>query len=175
MSSKDDSKDIPPRAAVSFDIRFMQEGKYSTFLFLPKKYHASIGLVIAYWGNFEGVFDSLLAGLIEAEVADGKVREVSDWKRQSFKQRRRIFKDICNNWLAQSHSDTARKLCKISDLSGDLQRQRNMIAHGTYVYSIKPYSSEVENCSAVNNKTGDELPFDDWVLKKLYHDISHLT
>ena len=50
-----------------------------------------------------------------------------------------------------------------------------MIAHGTYAYTIPPMSSLAANCRAVNQETGELMPFDGDVLKKLYHDISHLT
>jgi hypothetical protein len=50
-----------------------------------------------------------------------------------------------------------------------------MIAHGVYGYSIPAGTSDAIQCKAVNHKTGEEFPFDENALKKLHHDISHLT
>ncbi len=178
MSSNDRSREVDNNqtsASMSFDIRFMKKGKHSTFLLLPESYHAPIGLVIAHWGNFETVFNACLSGLIDGEKADGGSRDTDGWQRHRFKSRRRLFKDICSEWLVSWRPAEADVLKGLADRAGDLGWKRNLIAHGSYGYTILPHSSEVTNCRAVNQGTGDEFRFDADILKKLYHDISHMT
>jgi hypothetical protein len=153
----------------------MRKGKHSVFLFLPEEFHASIGLIVAYWSNFEVVFDACLAGLVSAEHASGGNRNSDKWKQKSVKDRRVLFKSICKEWLATRKPEEAAALCKICDMSGDLHRSRNLITHGVFSYSVLPHSSDVTNCKAVNHETGDEMPSDAESLIKLRHDISHLT
>lgn len=162
-------------ASLSFDVRYMQKGKHSVVLFLPEAYHALIGLVVAYWGNFEVVFDACLEGLIAGEVADGKVRETTGWRRQKFKNRRKLFKDICDEWLVSWNPVAAAKLTLILDSASHLHSRRNLIAHGTYGYSIPAQSSVAQGCYAFSTATSEKMPFDEHVLKKIYHDISHTT
>jgi hypothetical protein len=171
----DDSSIEGRAASFSFDIKYMQEGRYSVLLFLPEAYHAPIGLIVAYWGNFEVVFDSCLEGLIAGEIADGKVRDTSGWKRQSFRRRRKLFKDICKEWLMTWRPDEADRLIAIIDAASQLQSRRNLIAHGTYGYSIPPHSSVAQECYAFNGSTNEKMPFDEEVLKRIYHEISHVT
>lgn len=153
----------------------MKKGKHSVFLALPEKYHAPIGLVVAFWGHFETAFDACLDGLIQGEMADGGSRDTKEWKKRKFRTRRALFKTLCSEWLSSWKPDAASKLIDIADRSADLHWRRNMIAHGTYAYAISPHSHIAENCRAINAETGQEMPFDEMVLKKLYHDISHLT
>jgi hypothetical protein len=167
--------DNPPFAALDFDIRFMRKGKHSTLLFLPKEYHASIGLIVAYWGNFEVVFDSMLDGLLEGEKSGGVVRSTTDWRKQKFRCRNSIFKEVCSEWLSTWRPTEAQTLLQISDTAADLHWRRNMIAHGTYAFTMPPNSNVATRCRAISASTGKEMPFDEKVLKKLYHDISHLT
>jgi hypothetical protein len=162
-------------ASLSFDVKYMHRGKYSIVLFLPEAYHALIGLVVAYWGNFEVVFDFCLEGLIAGEVADGKTRETSRWKHQNFKNRRKLFKEICDGWLTAWKPEAAQKLISILDSASHLHSRRNLIAHGTYGYSIPAKSSVARDCYAFNNSTKEKMLFDERILKKIYHDISHLT
>ena len=164
-----------PPASFSFDVRFMRKGKHSEILWLPEEYHASIGLVVAYWGNFESAFDVCLAALIEGEASDGGARDVAGWGRSEFKRRRRLFKDICGEWLAQWAPNEAQTLAALCDTAGDLSAKRNLIAHGVYSYTIPAMSSVATNCIAVNVASGERLPFDEYVLKKIYHDIAHMT
>lgn len=173
------AEDTPgPKAVLagsSFDIIFMVPGKHSVMLFLPEEYHGLIGLVVAYWGNFEVVFDSCLDGLIRGEQADGKTRKVSGWKRQSFKARRTLFTDICEEWLSTRKPEAAHALTLLLDQAAHLHSRRNLIAHGTYGYTIPPNSSVATECFALSASTNEKLSFDEHVLKQLYHDISHLT
>jgi hypothetical protein len=162
-------------AVHSFDVRFMRPGKRSVLLFLPEAYHGLIGLVVAYWGNFEVVFDSCLRALIEAEAADGKSRKTARWERQPFKDRSKLFGALVREWVSTWNPKAAEQLVNILDSALKLQPQRNMIAHGTYGYSVPPKSSVAENCYALNNSTGERMPFDETVLKGIYHDISHAT
>lgn len=164
-----------PSASLSFDIRFMKKGKHSVILFLPEAYHAPIGLVIAYWGNFETVFNACLGGLIEAEQNDGGTRDTTAWKHRRFKSRRELFKELCSEWLAGKKPEVATLIAEMADRAGDLSWKRNMIAHGAYSYEIPPMSSGAVNCRAIDHEKGKEFPFDETVLKRLYHDISHLT
>ena len=164
-----------PQAECSFDVKYMVDGKHSTMLLLPEAFHALIGRVIAYWGNFEVVFDSCLGGLLAGESADGKAREATNWKRQSFRLRRKLFQGICNEWLATWQPTAANELLRILETAATLHPKRNLIAHDTYGYTIPPYSSVATNCYAYSHSTGEKLHFDEEVLKKLYHDVSHLT
>ncbi len=144
-------------------------------LFLPEAYYALIGLVVVYWGNFEVVFDSCLQALIEGEASDGGKQRTSKWRRQSFKVKSQLFRAIVTEWVSTWNTQTAAQLVDLLDASLKLQKRRNMIAHGTYGYSIPPMSSVAESCYAINNSTGEKLPFDEIVLKEIYHGISHLT
>ncbi|KSV95392.1 hypothetical protein [Sinorhizobium sp. GL28] len=162
-------------ASFDFDVRYMRKGKHSVMLFLPPEYHAPIGLVIAFWGNFEVFFDKVLAGLIEGEASDGVTRDTLNWRRRNFERRRELFRDICKEWIASWQPEASQKLLHILDQSGDLSAKRNTVAHGTYAYSIAPYSSDAVDVRALNHSTGKEWPFTVDTLKKLYHDISHLT
>lgn len=130
---------------------------------------------MAYWGNFEVIFDSCLNGLIQGERLDGRERKTSGWEQLSFKKRSKLFKEICNEWLYAWKSDEAKKLNAILDAASHLRARRDIIAHGTYGYTIPPHSSIATNCLAINNKTKEKMPFDEHTLKKIYHDISHLT
>jgi hypothetical protein len=171
--SEDNPKQI--RASFDFDRRFMRKGKHSVFLWLPKEYHASIGLIVAYWGNFEAFFDICLNALIEGETGSGFVRDTTGWRRLPYKKRRRLLKDICAEWLSPMYPQATERIVRIVDQSASLHAKRNLLAHGRYTYTIPAYSSVATNCRAINPDTGAEMPFDELSLKKLYHDISHLT
>jgi hypothetical protein len=162
-------------AGSAFDVRFLEKGKHSVILFLPQEYHASIGLVVAYWGNLETVFNKCLDAILVAEAAAGGSRDTTGWRRLNFKRRRRLLKGVCEEWVAPRRPEAAKELGEISDRAGDLMSKRNMIAHGMYSYTIPPGSSLATNCRAIDSETGEEMPFDADILKKLYHDISHLT
>lgn len=162
-------------ASFSFDRRYMQRGKHSVMLVLPEPYHAHIGLIIAYWGNFEVIFDTCLEGLIAGELQDGKVRDTHDWRINGFKKRRKLFRNICTEWLESWNNSASSQLLQILDNASHLHSRRNLIAHGTYGYSILPHSSEVTDCHAFSHATGERMHFDENILKKLYHDISHVT
>ncbi|AEJ01167.1 hypothetical protein Nit79A3_1332 [Nitrosomonas sp. Is79A3] len=162
-------------ASISFDVKYMQKGKHSVILILPEAYHAPIGLIVAYWGNFEVIFDSCLEGLIIGEIDDGKVRETKGWKHKGFKKRRELFKDICDEWLASWDPAAAAKLTSIIDSASHLHSRRNLIDHGTYGYTIPAQSSIAKGCYAYSNATEEKMPFDEHILKKIYHDISHTT
>ncbi len=176
MSQSPESPESPATpAALSFDIRYLVAGKRSVMLFLPEAHHAAIGLVVAYWGNFEVVFDACLSGLIAAEAADGQARDTTNWKYRSYKKRRLLFGRICKERLGTWKPDVSDQLAGVAEASGPLHAKRNLIAHGTYSYTIPPQSSVATNCYAVNQATGEKMQFDQDVLKALYHDISHLT
>jgi len=153
----------------------MVDGKHSAMLFLPAEYHALIGRLIAYWGNFEVIFDLCLEALITGESANGKTRKTNDWKRKSFRQRRELFESICNEWLSLWQSTAAKELVALLQTAATLHGKRNLIAHGTYSYTVLPNSSLAADCYAFSHSTGERLHFDEEVLKELYHDISHLT
>jgi len=170
-----DSENRTYDAAFSFDIRNLSEGKHSAFLYLPQAFHSHIGLVIAHWGNFEVTFDHCLAALIEAEAVAVGARDPKHWKFSSFKKRRKLFRDICNEWLAKKKPVAATRLLEILDSTPHLHRQRNMIAHGNYSYTIPPLSSEAKDCYAYNGDKQEKMRFDEAILRTLHHDISHLT
>lgn len=165
-----------PDAGFAVDVRFMRKGKHSAIVYLPQDYQASIGLIIAHWGQFERLFnvaiDTLLRGEAAAEVARDNV---GNWQRARFKTRRRLFKSLCRDWLAIKRPEQAKTLMSLADRAASLANKRNLIAHGSYAYSIPPYSGTATNCRAINHETGEEMPFDELVLKKLYHDIAHDT
>jgi hypothetical protein len=173
MDNDSPKPEVP--SAHSFDVRYMVPGKHSVMLLLPETYHAAIGSVVAYWGNFEVHFNICLGALIAGESADGKARETKNWRYHSFKKRRALFIAICEQWLATWKPEAAGDLRKILDLAAELQPKRNLIAHGSYGYTIPPLSSSAVGCYAINHATREKLSFDEDVLKKLYHDISHLT
>ena len=174
MAKKKPPKETQP-AAFDFDINYMEEGRHSAILLLPKAYHAPIGLVVAHWGNFEAHFDICLHGLVEGALRDDFDIDTIDWRGRRFKQRKKLFKSICADWLSTWEPDNAEKLIDQADQSGDLYWKRNMIAHGTYAYSMPPHSQIATNFRAISAPKEKEFPFDEHVLKKLYHDISHLT
>ena len=153
----------------------MRKGKHSTILFLPEAYHGPIGLVIAYWGNFETVFNACLAGLLEAEQNDGGSRDTTGWQGIRFRSRRQLFKALCAEWLQNRKPQVAAALAELADRAGDLSWKRNMIAHGVYTYTIPSGSNVAVNCKAIDHEKGKEFVFDEIILKRLYHDISHLT
>lgn len=130
---------------------------------------------MAYWGNFEALLDIFLAALIEGESADGRVRNVKNWKRRSYKQRRELFVAICHEWVATWKPESADQLAQLVESSVALHAKRNLIAHGNYSYTIPPRTSVATECYAVNHTTGEKMYFDSDVLKALYHAISHLT
>ena len=166
---------MPTQARQSFDRRFMKPGRQSVLLFLPEEYNALIGLVVVYWGHFEVIFASCLQGLIEGEAADGAKRKTARWQRQPFKDRSKLFREIVTNWVSTWNARAAVDLVELLDAATRLQAKRNIIAHGTYGYSVLPESSVADSCYALNNSTGEKMPFDELVLKEIYHDISHLT
>lgn len=153
----------------------MKRGKHTAIVALPEAFHAVIGLVTVYWGNFEIAFDACLNGLVEGEKADGGSRDTSGWQGSEFKRRRELFKAICTEWLATWRPEDAKLLCSIIDRSGDLRWKRDMIAHGRFTFTMPPNSREAVNCRAINPRSGQEMPFDDYELRKLYHDIAHNT
>lgn len=158
-----------------FDITNLSEGRHSVFLYLPQSFHSHIGLVVALWGNFEVAMDQFLGLLIDAEALDGSARDTKHWKNSNFKKRRRILRDICNEWLAKKNPDVAARLLGILDSTGHLHWQRNMIVHGNYGYTILASSSQTSDCYAYNGERSEKLRFDEAVLKRLCSDISHLT
>ena len=161
-------------ADFSFDIRFLETGKRSVMLFLPQSFHASIGLIVAYWGNFEVLFDQCLAALLEAEQTHGRTRDAGKWKTQSFNRRSRLFRQVCEDWKPRK-PEAASRFLNLLDTAVDLQLKRNMIAHGTYSYRLLPMSSTASACYAYSERSSRKILFDEGILKKLYHDISHLT
>ncbi len=168
------SNSPPPTASLSFDRRFLRNGKQSAFIFLPQEYHAPIGLVIAYWGNFEALFDACLGCMIEQERLKGGERDTANWQRSAFKKQRRIFKEICSDFISIRYPETAKEVFRIIDNCSNLHQKRNMIAHGTYNYTVLPHSSEITDFRAFDKK-GNSMIFNEYILKELYHDISHIT
>lgn len=166
---------VPVPANVTIDRRFLRRGKHTAIVALPEAFHALVGLVTVHWGSFEIIFNVCLDGLIVGEQTDGGTRKTEGWESATFRHRRELFKDICTDWLANSHPDEAKELCQIIDRCGDLRQQRDMLAHGRFSYTIPPYSGDATNCRAINPRTGKEMPFDDYSLRKLYHDIAHIT
>lgn len=165
----------PVTASMNFDVKYLKKGKSSVILLLPQDMCAEIGSIIAHWGMFESAFDATLASLIEGERDDGGTRDTALWRRQKFKRRRKLFCAICKEWLSGWKPESATALKTLIDRSGDIATKRNLIAHGSYAYSIAPYSDLATNCRAINQETGEQFDFDLEVLKKLRQDISHLT
>jgi hypothetical protein len=165
----------PVLASMSWDWRFLEDGKHSTILFLPIEYHAFIGLIVAHWGRFELSFDRCLESLVKSEALAGKKRDTLGWRTRNFKKLRKLFKTICKEWLGTKLPQDANTLCDIADDAAELARKRNMIAHGTYTYTMPPHSGLATNCRAIDTRTGEEMPFDADFLIKLRHDISHLN
>lgn len=167
--------DDPREMGNDFDLRFMQRGKHSTMLCLPSDYLKSIGAIIAHWGQFEMVFTAHLGALINAEAKDQGHRQTEGWERAQFKRRRQLFKAVCSEWVAGWAKDQSIALLAICDRAGDLARKRNLIAHGAFKATLLPHSSSAVDCKVENTETGEIFKFDEYALKKLYHDISHLT
>lgn len=174
MSQKREPQQPVP-GKLTINRRFLRRGKHSALLFLPDTYHAHIGLIIAHWGQFEHLFDKFLEGLIRGEKADNGTRQTEGWEGSEFKRRRELFKAICQDWLLPWQAKPAKVLIDLCATAGDLRWQRDMIAHGTYAYTIPPMSSHAVNCRAVNERTGQVMPFDEHTLTKLHHDIAHLA
>lgn len=164
----------PADAAFELDVRFMQNGRRSVILFLPPEYHAPIGLVIAYWGAFEMLFDTCLDLIISSEASDGKVRNTAGWKRKGFRGKAKIFKEICHEWISTRNPQLNDDIISIIDKSLELSMYRNTIAHGAFSYTIPAYSSKGINVKAYNSTTQHDWPFNVDTLKELYHDISHI-
>lgn len=165
----------PVPATASFDRRYLKRGKYSAIVYLPPAYHAHVGLVIAQWGQFETVFNACLDGLVNGEQLDGVGRETNNWQGDEFRRRRELFKTICTEWLSTWRPDEAKVLCQLCDTAGDLRWKRDMIAHGTYSFTLPPRTALATNCHAINHRSGQVMPFDEHILTKLHHDIGHLT
>jgi hypothetical protein len=162
-------------ATLSFDTRFLKKGKRSVVLLLPDTMHAGIGLVIAYWGHFEFIFDRCLEGLVEADAEINPGRETSAWKKNNFRSRRQLFRTLCLETLAPKFEDEAKKLILLDQRVGDLHWRRNMLAHGQYEYSLLPHSSKATNFRARNPRNNKVMPFTLDTIKKLHHQISHLS
>jgi hypothetical protein len=171
------AKNPPQQAEAEYDFKtkYLRKGKHLTLLHLPNIYHADIGLVIAYWGHLEMALNQALKGLIDAEAADNVARDTAGWQRLPFRKRKRLFKAICREWVSTWNAPVAAELGKIADKASSLARKRNMIAHGTYAFTLLAHSSTAEKCRAINYETGEEMFFDSDVLQRLWHDISHLT
>jgi hypothetical protein len=148
---------------------------HSAAVFLPAAFHAPIGLVIATWGQFEETFDAALCALISGESQDGGHRNTGEWQNTKFKRRQELFKSICAEWLASWRPNEATSLNDLLGRAADLHWRRNMIAHGRFVYSILPHSSTASNFRAISVRKNREMPIDEEKLKKLHHDIAHLT
>lgn len=165
----------PVSATISFDVRFMRKGRHSVVLALPEAFHACIGLVVVHWGTFELTFDRCLGALIAGEAADGRARDTKGWEARGFKKRRELFKTICSEWLMTWKPEAAQELIDLLDKASSLHVDRNLIAHGTYGFTVPPHSAVATDCYAFSAASGRKLRFDEDSLKKLYHDISHLT
>ena len=131
--------------------------------------------MVAYWGNFESLFNACLEAIVASETASGSSRKVGRWRRGSFRLRCNLFHAICDEWLRDGRPAAADTLIDVIERARLLHQQRNMIAHGCYGYTILPRSSRAVDCVAINGDTGERLQFDERVLTQLYHDISHIT
>jgi len=159
----------------TFDPRFLRHGKNIALVHLPPIYHKDIGSIIVYWGQFEILFDTCLRALIERERQDDQIRHTYGWEKFSFKRRKELFKEIVKDVIHSKKPKSAKALLEIIDKSSDLRSKRNLIAHGHFGYTMLAQSEDVVDCFAIDTRTGNKMPFDRYVLIKLYHDIAHLT
>lgn len=162
---------ITAPAEFQADLRFLKPDKHSAILFLPISFQGPIGLVIAHWGHFEGFFDKVLKALLAGEAAEGIERE--DIRAREFKRRRALLKDVCKEWLAKYRPAEAAELSAIADRAGDLYRKRNYVAHGFFEYVSE--NGVATGFKAALPSVEEKMALSEDILKKIYHDIAHLT
>jgi hypothetical protein len=159
----------------TFDSRHLKRGKHSAVLFLPKEYFAPLGLVVSYWGVFEQVFDKALSALLKMHVDSGAPNEAPNWQTLSFKSRAKLFRGLCKDTLSNEHEALGKSLATLVARAVRYSNQRETLVQGRFTQTYAVESDAAHKCQAHHQKTNEPLEFDVDDLKRLFHNISHLT
>lgn|GEM_PF-3551629 len=159
----------------TFDSRYLKRGKQSAVLFLPKYCYAPLGLVVTYWGTFEQVFDKALASLLKLHLEAGGQNEVPNWQALSFKSRAKLFRALCRGTLATGNPDLAKTLATLAARAVRYSGQRDALVQGRFTQTHLLEPETMNKAQARQQKTNELLEFDVNDLKRLFHNISHLT
>jgi hypothetical protein len=142
----------------------------STVTLIPAEFPALIGRVAYSWGEFEVIFEAMLAALIKADgLGEAKRRD------NTFKSRRRLFKELWAKHLADDCPLATQLLDTVFAEIDANYRRRNLAVHGRMMTEfgganivrlvcIGRYSGQ----DVVERFTADEL--DD-----LFYEIIHLN
>jgi hypothetical protein len=147
--------------------KYLRLGKHSTFLPIPDSLLTQVGHVIVQWGNFENSFNFVLDELIEKADHNNPVQ------RMAYKRRQKLLKVLAKEVLGDADKQTSDALIDLSGRSLAFHRKRNIIAHGSYRFTMLPYSNTATDFKAfVEN---EEISISIESLRQLWHDISHLN
>jgi len=160
----------------TLDLRYLRAGEHTLILPVPKEIIELVGFVVMQWGAFEQRVDALIA-----HVGHGMSFPLPDnWRRLSFKKRRKIFKTLMAKYTAQMFPNESRVFADISLQAADLYWRRNVVAHGYMDLRAVPDAASPTGHRATFHARGTQnghdvevsLDFDS--LQKLRHDIAHL-
>jgi hypothetical protein len=155
----------------SFKISYLKEGDHIAILPIPNDLLRLIGLVVAHWGLFETLLDTLIDGFITAIKKD-----IPGWRRLGFTKRKELFKTLVDEWF-ESRPAIAASYRQIIGDAASLFWQRNIVSHGQYRVTFPPAGSEppVFWAEGVHNGKPVNLSIDEPTLEQLWHGIAHLT
>lgn len=156
----------------TFKREFLKEGLSITMLPIPDDLLRLIGLVVAYWGNFEVRFDKAIEAALKVASAG---KQVNDWQRLGFKKRKELFKKLIHEY-DQGYPTAVAALEKVCRDAAELHWQRNTVAHGSFHFHFPPAGPESPTIEArgIHNNKAVVISIDEETLGKLWHDIAHL-
>lgn len=163
--------EFPYEATATFSTRYLKDGQHVAILPMDSQLLELIGLVTAYWCDFE----TKLNGMIE-HLLPQLDRHEPNWARRSFKKRKALLLELLDSCkFVQNHDQGMAAFKAIMSRAGELSWRRNIVVHGTYNPCLAPFSSNV-HFRAIGHHNGRrvELSLDPETLNQLWHDIAHI-
>lgn len=162
---------FPYAAERNFQREYLKDGLHMYPLPIDDNLAALIGLVVAYWGDFENTLNKVIAiSLPVSEIA------APEWQRKGFKKRKTLLKDILKIVRFNNYDEASERLIALLGTATVLHRKRNLVAHGTYQFTFAPYSKScAAKATSFYNQQEETFQLTPENLKQLWHDIAHLS
>jgi hypothetical protein len=154
----------------SFNITYLEDGLRIALLPVPDDLLKLVGSVIAYWGQFEFHFSAAVGALLKHAG-----REEPGWDRLGFRKRRVLLRTLVKEVYGQANPAISDAFTSVANMAGSLYWRRNLVAHGTYAFTIAAMSNDGEfRAEGFHNGKPVSMPLNHEHLESLWHEIAHL-
>lgn len=178
MSNKDfETGPVNVSFTERLDIRFLKSGQHSLIIPIPDDLVALIGHVAVQWG----AFDYRLNVITEHFIKLLRKKPPRGWRKQPFVKRKKLFKDVSQEYTAQMFPDSSQLFREIADTAASLHIKRNVIVHGYIeIKGIEDASSPTGGSATfvahgVHKRKPISYQLTEDFLQEVKHDISHLS